>query len=199
VLKRLCPWRSFTIRVRYLDALAIRVAVALPGLLLPTISQAEMTGAAYEQAREIPRRQTSQGSRDPNRWRPYAAFVAEAANFYVLPRSLLWAVMHVESNFNDKVISNKGAVGLMQLIPGTAKAMGVLDIYDPRQNVLGGARYLRWLVNKFQGDVVRVAAAYNAGPAAVERYRGVPPYRETRRYVHRVITYYRAYRKQLAD
>jgi soluble lytic murein transglycosylase-like protein len=113
---------------------------------------------------------------------------------YVLPEEFIRAVMHVESNFYTEAVSNKGAMGLMQLMPGTAAAMGVLDPFDPRQNVLGGARYLRVLANRYHGDLVLTIAAYNAGEGAVDKYNGIPPYAETRRYVQRVLTHYYAYR-----
>jgi len=103
--------------------------------------------------------------------------------------------MRVESNFYPDALSHRGAMGLMQLMPGTASAMGVLDAFDPRQNVLGGTRFLRVLANSFGGDLVRTIAAYNAGPGAVQRYKGIPPYAETRRYVQRVLTHYYAYRE----
>jgi len=85
-------------------------------------------------------------------------------------------------------------MGLMQLMPQTARSMGVRDPFDPRQNILGGTRYLRVLANSFNGDLVLTVAAYNAGGGAVTRYRGVPPYAETRRYVQRVLRHYYAYR-----
>ncbi len=88
-------------------------------------------------------------------------------------------------------------MGLMQLMPRTAASMGVRDPFDPRQNILGGARYLRVLANKFNGDLVLTIAAYNAGEGAVVRYHGVPPYAETRRYVQRVLRYYYAFRSAM--
>ena len=87
-------------------------------------------------------------------------------------------------------------MGLMQLMPRTAASMGVSDPFDPRQNIFGGARYLRLLANKFNGDLVLTIAAYNAGEGAVTRYRGVPPYAETRRYVQRVLSHYYTFRGQ---
>jgi soluble lytic murein transglycosylase-like protein len=116
------------------------------------------------------------------------------ANLYQLPVSFIRAVMHVESGFSPEVISHAGAQGLMQLMPQTARNMGVSDPFDARQNILGGARFLRVLANQFGGDLVLTVAAYNAGAGAVMKYRGVPPYEETRRYVRRVLTHYYGYR-----
>jgi soluble lytic murein transglycosylase-like protein len=131
---------------------------------------------------------------DRERMTRYDGFIREAALVYRLPESFIRAVMRVESNFYSDAVSHRGAMGLMQLMPGTAASMGVLDAFDPRQNVLGGARFLRVLANSYGGDLVRTIAAYNAGPGAVERYKGIPPYAETRRYVQRVLTHYYEYR-----
>jgi len=97
-------------------------------------------------------------------------------------------VIGTESNFNPKARSPKNAQGLMQLIPETAQRFNVRDSYDPVQNIRGGMAYLRWLLAYFEGDVVLATAGYNAGEGAVDRYRGVPPYRETREYVKRIQT-----------
>jgi soluble lytic murein transglycosylase-like protein len=132
--------------------------------------------------------------RSPDRYSRYDAYIREAAGLYRLPEAFIRAVMRVESDFNHDVVSSAGAMGLMQLMPRTAAAMGVRDAFDPRQNIFGGARYLRILANKFNGDLVLTVAAYNAGDGAVVRHRGVPPYQETRRYVQRVLTYYYAFR-----
>ena len=134
------------------------------------------------------------GGFDPNRHDRYNSYIQEAAVLYQLPISFIRAVMKVESNFYPDVVSPKGAIGLMQLMPRTAASMGVLDAFDPRQNVLGGARFLRVLANEFNGDLVLTVAAYNAGQGAVRKCKGVPPYRETRRYVNKVLTNYYAYR-----
>lgn len=128
--------------------------------------------------------------RSPERYQRYDAYIVEAAALYRLPESFLRAVIKVESDYNPQVVSHAGACGLMQLMPGTAARMGVTDIFDPRQNILGGARYLRILANTFNGDLVLTVAAYNAGEGAVLRYRGIPPYDETQRYVRRVLTWY---------
>ena len=109
-----------------------------------------------------------------------------APEFQVQPRLAL-AIIEAESNFNFVARSPKNAQGLMQLIPATAARFNVRNPYDPAQNIRGGLAYLRWLLAYFEGDVLLVAAAYNAGEATVERYRGVPPYLETRAYVRRIL------------
>lgn len=133
---------------------------------------------------------------DPERLTRYDAHIHEAARLYQLPEAFIRAVVRVESNFYHDAVSADGAMGLMQLMPGTASAMGVLDPFEPRQNVLGGARFLRVLANQLDGDLVLTIAAYNAGHGAVRKYGGVPPYPETRRYVRRVLEHYYAYRAQ---
>lgn len=140
-------------------------------------------------------RSASTGTANPDRYALYNAHIREAARLYQLPEAFLRAVIKVESDFVSDVVSGDGAMGLMQLMPRTAASMGVTAPFDPRQNILGGARYLRVLANQFNGDLVLTVAAYNAGEGAVARYRGVPPYDETRRYVRRVLSFYYAFRR----
>jgi soluble lytic murein transglycosylase-like protein len=116
---------------------------------------------------------------------------AEAARRYGIDPALVLAVVDVESAFRPRAVSPKGAQGLMQLMPGTARELGVQDPFDPGQNLDGGARHLRALLNKYQGDLEKALAAYNAGAGAVERHGGVPPYAETREYVRKVLGKYR--------
>ena len=126
----------------------------------------------------------------------YDDHIRAAAERYGLPVPLLKAVMAVESNFNPAAVSEKGATGLMQLMPATARDMYVYDLYDPAQNIEGGARYLRYLHDQFGNDLVVVLAAYNAGPEAVRRSgRAVPPIRETQEYVGKVLSLYESYLK----
>ncbi len=115
------------------------------------------------------------------------AFAAEHA----IDSALIKAVIQVESNFNHRAISRKGAQGLMQLMPSTIWRLSVGDAYDPHENIGAGVRYLRQLLDQFQGDLTLALAAYNAGENAVLRYRGVPPYQETREYVTKVMNLYR--------
>jgi soluble lytic murein transglycosylase-like protein len=125
----------------------------------------------------------------------YEAHVRAAAERYKLPVSLLRAVMAVESGFNHRARSQKGAMGLMQLMPGTAREMYVSDAWDPAQNIDGGARYLRILANLYDGDVHKTLAAYNAGPEAVRRAGGVPNIPETQNYVRKVTALYQLFRE----
>lgn len=116
--------------------------------------------------------------------------VETLARWYDIDPRLVLAIIAVESNFEVKARSPKSAMGLMQLIPGTAERFNVKNAFDATQNIKGGIRYLRWLLAYYQGDIAMVAAAYNAGEKAVDRYRGVPPYPETQNYVKRVLELY---------
>ena len=118
--------------------------------------------------------------------------VEQAARRHGLDPALVLAVVSVESSFRPQAVSPKGAQGLMQLMPRTAASLGVEDAFDPGQNVDAGVRHLESLVRLYDGDLTRALAAYNAGQGAVARYGGVPPYRETRAYVRRVLERYRA-------
>ncbi len=125
-------------------------------------------------------------------WREH---IRQAAEKYKLPEALLLAVMAVESNFDHQALSEKGAMGLMQLMPGTAREMYVSDAWDPAQNIEGGARYLRILANQYGGDMVKTLAAYNAGPEAVRRAGGmVPSIPETQEYVRKVVALYQSFK-----
>jgi soluble lytic murein transglycosylase-like protein len=121
---------------------------------------------------------------------PLNQVVDSASAAYHLDPDLVNSVIHAESGFNSRAVSPKGARGLMQLMPGTANQLGVNDAFDPQANVTGGSRYLRELLERYNFDLVKALAAYNAGPQRVEQYRGVPPFRETRAYVARIVHEY---------
>jgi hypothetical protein len=119
------------------------------------------------------------------------SYIVDSSRRYGIDPLLIYSQMHQESSFKLKATSYKGASGLMQLMPGTARRFGVTDIYDPRQNIEGGVKYMRWLLDQFGGDVVLALAGYNAGEGAVWKYGNqVPPYRETQEYVRRITTRY---------
>lgn len=120
----------------------------------------------------------------------YDGLIDDAARAHAVDPKLVKSVMLVESAFNPAAVSRKGARGLMQLMPDTARQHGVEDIFDPAQNIRGGARHLAYLLSLFGNDVPRSLAAYNAGENAVLRYGGVPPFDETRLYVHKALTAY---------
>jgi soluble lytic murein transglycosylase len=151
--------------------------------------------AAYEPKQLQPRA----GRHDPS-WleRDWAwdHEIRSAARETGVSPALVKAVIHVESGFDPDAISRVGAGGLMQLMPATARDLGVRNAFDPRQNIRGGARYLKHLIERFE-QLDLALAAYNAGPSTVSRYGGVPPYRETRAYVKNVTALYKRYRRKL--
>lgn len=123
----------------------------------------------------------------------YDAIIKEASAYYSLPFELVKAVIAAESAFEPKAVSSAGAQGLMQMIPQTARDMSVTDPFDPRDNIFGGTRYLRFLANLFHGDVRLTVAAYNAGPEAVGKRSDVPRFEETQTYVKKVMAFYHYY------
>ena len=123
----------------------------------------------------------------------YDVEIKSASEKYGVDYALVKAVIKAESNFNPTAVSRVGARGLMQLMPGTANLLKVSDSFHPQQNIEGGVRYLRYLLNLFKGDLYLTLAAYNAGENAVIRYKGIPPYQETQTYIQRVIRYFQQY------
>ena len=124
----------------------------------------------------------------------YDELITNAANKFKLDSALIKAIIKAESNFNHRAVSRVGAQGLMQLMPSTATALNVDDSFHPEKNIEGGARYMRYLINTYKGDLTLALAAYNAGEKAIAKYNyNVPPYRETQNYVKRVLSFYKSY------
>jgi soluble lytic murein transglycosylase-like protein len=130
-------------------------------------------------------------AKDPKEFEP---IIDSCAMEYGVDKSLVKAVIQAESGYNPNAVSRKGAAGLMQLMPKTAQDLKVSDSFNPAENIRGGVRYLKFLLDTFKGDVAMALAAYNAGLAKVAKYGGIPPYEETRNYVARVMGYRDSYR-----
>ncbi|MDR5657870.1 lytic transglycosylase domain-containing protein [Serpentinicella sp. ANB-PHB4] len=128
--------------------------------------------------------------------RDFDDIINKASVKYNIPSALIKSVIHTESSFNPRAVSHAGAQGLMQLMPGTARGLGVTNVWDPVQNIEGGTKYLRQLMNQYNGDLSLTLAAYNAGPGNVQKYNGIPPFSETQNYVKTVTERYKMYNKK---
>ena len=125
--------------------------------------------------------------------------IVQVSSRHQVDPALVKAIIMAESGYNPKAISKSGAKGLMQLMPGTANALGVKDIFNPHQNISGGVRYFKQLMDQFDGDVKLALAAYNAGSRNVRQYKGIPPFKSTRCYIDNVFKYYRGYRNRRTE
>ncbi|MFH2011412.1 MAG: transglycosylase SLT domain-containing protein [Pseudomonadota bacterium] len=125
----------------------------------------------------------------------YGSLISKISKKYMLDDTLVRAIIKAESDFNHKAVSNKGAMGLMQLMPGTAEDMEVNNPFDPEENIEGGVRYFKWLLNRFEDNLPLAIAAYHAGGEAVERHNGIPPFTSTQKYVKKVLKYFKEYNK----
>jgi transglycosylase-like protein with SLT domain len=181
--------RGFTQRdavsplTRHVLGLGILLLTVVPAYL---VSQANLTSPDSEAAK-MAREDTADTSVEITQIVEIEAHIREVAVRYDIPPILVAAIVEAESEFNPRAVSRRGAQGLMQLMPDTASSLRVSDSFDPYENIEGGVRHLRRLMDRYRGNLPLVLAAYNAGEQAVTVYRGVPPYRETRRYVSRIL------------
>ncbi len=167
------------------------------GLGLADILYRNLAGQARQQTVSV---QEQPGPPAPivQRISRYDRIIREACERYEVPVHVVYAVIHQESAGNPAAVSVKKAKGLMQLMDQTARELGVRHVFDVRENIMAGVRYLRQMLERFDGDLKRALAAYNAGPGAVERHNGIPPFAETQQFVERVLAIAERYRAQLA-
>jgi soluble lytic murein transglycosylase-like protein len=157
----------------------------------PSGKSAAVRGSGCERCDRVPAQ-----DRSPERFSRYDDFIAEAAELYQIPEALIRAIIKIESDYDPRVVSYVGAMGLMQLMPSNVSEDRVPDPFDPRANILGGTRQLRRYANKYGGDLVATLAAFSAGPGAVDKYGGLPPYETTQLYVRMVVREYYKYKAQ---
>jgi len=129
----------------------------------------------------------------------YHPIIMQTCSRYQIDPAIVKAIIMAESGYNPRAISTKGAKGLMQLMPETAQDLGVEDCFNPQQNINGGVRHFKQLVNQFNGDFKLALAAYNAGSKTVRQYKGVPPFKETQYYIKKVFEYYKLYKNQMTE
>jgi len=179
--------------------LLIFIVLLLSGLIVPTTSP----GAIYRYVDEsgclhfsnVPTTGNYRFYRNEGKSFQLETLINRFAEQFHLDAALIKAIIKVESDFNPRVVSSKGALGLMQLMPETADEVGVSDPFDPSQSIYGGSRYLRMMLDSFDRNLDYALAAYNAGPSMVRKFGGIPPYEETRNYVRRVKYYLDYYRR----
>jgi soluble lytic murein transglycosylase-like protein len=180
-------------RHRWLILVVVTAVIAVATSAAAQVRTRPVKGSSYQQvAYASSRLGQGRSASSPRDHGAYTREIAEASSRYAVPERLIWAVIRVESGFDHRAVSARGARGLMQLMPETAAILGVRDPFNPRENIDGGTRHLRAMMVRFRYDVRLAVAAYNAGERPVAVHGGVPPYPETRDYVAQVLRYYNA-------
>lgn len=166
-------------------------AVYLPnGLPAALVSKARTSAFSMKDAESIPFQSTVKQDSPTTEHTPFSDIIKEAAQQHHVPEKLIASIIKHESNFNPTAHSHAGASGLMQLMPGTAKYLGVKNRLDPKDNIFGGTKYLKQMLTQFDNDIPLALAAYNAGPGNVKKFGGVPPFKETHNYINKVMNTY---------
>ena len=181
---------------RHQSAVRILVDKSIPPAMLPTPSQIAQAVGRHKSLSQTGNR-VSFYLGSPHLL--YSTIIETAAVRFKIDPSLVKAVIMAESRYNHRAVSKKGAGGLMQLMPHTAKALGVQDIFDPEENIIGGVRYLKKLLNRFEGDTRLALAAYNAGSRYVRHYNGIPPFLQTRTFIKNVLKYQQIYKAKVLE
>lgn len=152
-----------------------------------------------EDADVVQTKKTAKIPKKPGPEDRFMPIIMQAAHKYEVDPAIIKAIIKAESSYNPKAISNRGAQGLMQLMPNTARALGVTDSFCPEQNILGGVKYFKQLLDQFKGDMKLALAAYNAGSRKVRKYKGIPPFKTTRLYIKKVFEYHQEYQQQVTE
>lgn len=188
---------SALLRIEVVFALPeVEMAFALPGIeVVFALSEVEVASAGADTTSEL---LSPPDGVVPPKPIPFHGIIVQVAGRYEVDPHLIRAIIFAESGYNPRAKSKKGARGLMQLMPSTAKSLGVEDIYDPEENIDGGVRYFRSLLDRFDGDVQLALAAYNAGSRHVRNYEGIPPFKATKRYIQKVLKFHEKFKMENA-
>jgi len=177
-----------------IHCLAVTLLAMMLGMLSASLAQADPREGVSIQAHESEKTELLAENESEGR---YMEIILEAAERYGVDPALITAVIKAESEFNPRAVSHRGARGLMQLMPATARALGVKNSFNPEHNIHGGTKYMKQLLDQFDGKVKFALAAYNAGSRKVRKYQGVPPYKVTRSYIRKVFSYYEDYKRMM--
>lgn len=178
---------------------AVEISQILASVERLIIESFETLEAFEDETDRIETKKTLSTPKKPGSEDRFIAIIMRAARKYKVDPTIIKAIIKAESGYNPKAVSNRGARGLMQLMPKTAESLGVEDSFCPEQNILGGVKYFKQLLNQFDGDTRLALAAYNAGSRKVRKYKGIPPFKTTRIFIKKVFEYHQEYQQQITD